>query len=66
MNWIAIGPLSAIPGRGSRVVDTPQGDIALFRTAENKVYALLDRCPHRGRAPIAGHCLWKPGCLPAP
>jgi nitrite reductase (NADH) small subunit len=22
--------------------------VALFRTADNKVFALLDRCPHRG------------------
>jgi nitrite reductase (NADH) small subunit len=25
-----------------------QGDIAIFRTADDKVFALLDRCPHKG------------------
>ena len=27
----------------------PQGhEVAIFRNAENKVFALLDRCPHKG------------------
>lgn len=37
-----------IPLRGSRVVRTARGNIALFRTAENEVFALNDRCPHAG------------------
>lgn len=45
--WIDIGPLDAIPVRGSRVVKSPVGCIALFRTAENEVYAIDDKCPHK-------------------
>ncbi|KAB2850528.1 MAG: nitrite reductase small subunit NirD [Hyphomicrobiaceae bacterium] len=37
-----------IPLRGSRVVKVPGGEIALFRTAENEIYALQDSCPHAG------------------
>lgn len=48
MNWIAIGHLDDIPPLGARVVRTPQGDIAVFRTAIDDVFALDDRCPHRG------------------
>jgi len=48
MNWIAIGTISDIPPRGARCVDTPAGRIAVFRTAEDRVFAIEDRCPHRG------------------
>ncbi|MEO8332618.1 MAG: nitrite reductase small subunit NirD [Gallionella sp.] len=47
-NWQQVATLEEIPPLGSRVVNTPQGDIALFRTAENEVFALLDKCPHKG------------------
>ena len=48
MNWIAIGTLSDIPQRGARCVDTPSGKIAVFRTAEDKIFAIDDHCPHKG------------------
>ncbi|MGO8022946.1 nitrite reductase small subunit NirD [Rhizobium leguminosarum] len=48
MNWIAIGDISDIPLRGARCVKTPQGKIAVFRTAENEVFAIEDHCPHKG------------------
>ncbi len=47
-NWIEVGNLSDIPQRGARVVRCEEGDIALFRTAEDKVFALRDLCPHKG------------------
>ncbi|NIR28702.1 MAG: nitrite reductase small subunit NirD [Gammaproteobacteria bacterium] len=47
-HWIELGKLSDIPRLGSRIVSTAHGDIAVFRTAEDRVYALRDRCPHRG------------------
>ena len=48
MNWISIGDISLIPLRGARCVKTPQGKIAVFRTAENEVFAIEDHCPHKG------------------
>jgi nitrite reductase [NAD(P)H] small subunit len=48
MNWIAIGSLSDIPLRGARCVEMPNGKIAVFRTADGRVFALDDRCPHKG------------------
>lgn len=48
MNWIAIGNISDIPLRGARCVKTPQGRIAIFRTAESEVFAIEDHCPHKG------------------
>lgn len=48
MNWFAIGNITDIPLRGARCVKTPQGKIAVFRTAENEVFAIEDHCPHKG------------------
>ncbi|WP_106206867.1 nitrite reductase small subunit NirD [Aliiruegeria haliotis] len=47
-NWIDIGPLDNIPQRGARVVKTAFGCVAIFRTGDDDVYALEDRCPHKG------------------
>lgn len=47
-NWTKIAPLEEIPKLGSRVVRSSKGDIALFRTEDDKVFALHDKCPHKG------------------
>ena len=47
-SWIEIGALKDIPRLGSRVVRTASGDIAVFRTENDEVFALDDRCPHKG------------------
>lgn len=47
--WKLIGPLEDIPRLGSRVVRPERGgDIAVFRTADDRVFALHDKCPHKG------------------
>jgi nitrite reductase (NADH) small subunit len=46
--WIPAGRLEDIPRQGARVVAAPGGDIALFRTVDDEVFALRDRCPHKG------------------
>jgi nitrite reductase (NADH) small subunit len=46
--WTEIGALDQIPRRGARVVRTPQGCVAVFRTADDRAFALEDRCPHKG------------------
>ena len=40
--------LQEIPRLGARVVRSEHGDIAVFRTSEDEVFALLDKCPHKG------------------
>lgn len=47
-NWIEIGQLDEIPKLGARVIKTEQGNIGIFRTAEDDVFALRDECPHKG------------------
>ena len=47
--WIEVGLISDIPRQGSRVVKLPgQDDIAVFRTLDDQIFALVDRCPHKG------------------
>src|SRR6478609_5921395 len=48
-NWKNIGPLSNIPVRGARRLCLKQAGrpIAVFRTGEDEVFALVDECPHR-------------------
>jgi nitrite reductase (NADH) small subunit len=47
--WIEICAVADIPVLGSRVVRRARGpDIAIFRNTEDRVFALLDRCPHKG------------------
>ncbi len=46
--WLDIGWVEEIPLRGSRTVTVAGGDdIAVFRTGDGAVFALLDRCPHK-------------------
>jgi nitrite reductase (NADH) small subunit len=47
--WKIICKVEDIPMLGARRVRRAQGhEVAIFRNAENKVFALLDRCPHKG------------------
>jgi len=47
--WKAICRVDDIPVLGARRVARPVGvDVAVFRNADNQVFALLDRCPHKG------------------
>jgi nitrite reductase (NADH) small subunit len=48
-NWKLICPLEDIPQLGSRIVKpSTGGDIAIFRNAADEVFALHDKCPHKG------------------
>jgi len=47
-DWIDIGTIDDIPKLGARVVRAQGGDIAIFRTADDRVFALHDECPHKG------------------
>jgi nitrite reductase (NADH) small subunit len=45
--WIEICALDDIPRLGARVVATARGDVAVFRTRDDSVFALDDACPHK-------------------
>ncbi|MFD2175876.1 nitrite reductase small subunit NirD [Rhodobacter lacus] len=48
MSFVDIGALEDIPAQGARVVRTKLGCVAVFRTADDRVFALADRCAHKG------------------
>ena len=45
--WKTICALEDIPVLGARVVRSNAGDIAVFRNAEDEVFALRDQCAHK-------------------
>jgi nitrite reductase (NADH) small subunit len=48
-DWKAICHVTDIPMLGARRVARSGGcDVAIFRGAQDQVFALLDRCPHKG------------------
>ncbi|KIL97373.1 Nitrite reductase NAD(P)H small subunit [Paramagnetospirillum magnetotacticum MS-1] len=47
-DWIKIGHMNDIPRLGARTVQTAKGDVAVFRTSDDDIFALFNRCPHKG------------------
>jgi nitrite reductase (NADH) small subunit len=48
-DWIPVCRVDDIPVLGARRVERERGDaVAVFRTADDRLFALLDRCPHKG------------------
>ena len=48
-DWILICRVEDLPVLGSRRVSRTHGlDVAVFRNNADEVFALLDRCPHKG------------------
>ncbi len=47
-DWITVGKLDDIPRLGARTVITEAGEFAIFRTSDDRLFALRDRCPHKG------------------
>jgi nitrite reductase (NADH) small subunit len=45
--WLRVGLVEDIPRQGARVVTTKGGEIAVFRTRDDQIFALDDRCPHK-------------------
>jgi nitrite reductase (NADH) small subunit len=54
MSWRRVCRLEDIPKLGARIVRGPAcghavtDDVAVFRTHDDHVFALADKCPHRG------------------
>jgi nitrite reductase (NADH) small subunit len=46
--WLSVGRIEDIPRQGARVINAPGGNIAVFRTLDDEVFALRDKCPHKG------------------
>lgn len=46
-SWIKIGALNDIPEQGARCITAGALTIAIFRGANDEVFALEDKCPHK-------------------
>jgi nitrite reductase (NADH) small subunit len=46
--WRDVGTLDDIPPQGARTVATSRGPVAIFRTHDDRLFALDDSCPHKG------------------
>jgi len=47
-DWTKVVALQDIPKLGSRLVRSAKGEIAIFRTEDDRVFALHNSCPHKG------------------
>jgi nitrite reductase (NADH) small subunit len=48
LNWIDVCAVNEVPRQGARVIETRNGSVAVFRTVDDAIFALYDRCPHEG------------------
>lgn len=48
-NWKNIGPVANIPLRGARrlCLKSAGKPVAVFRTGDDEIFALVDECPHK-------------------
>ena len=47
MNWVSVGSIHEIPRQGARCVRNGDMTIAVFRSFDDQVFAIEDKCPHR-------------------
>ena len=47
VSWRDVGAVEDVPLRGARRIAHPGGDIAVFRSGDDRIFALRDRCPHK-------------------
>jgi len=53
--WTPVCATNEIPARGARVIRRAGlDDIAVFRSGQGAVYAIVDKCPHKGGPLSAG------------
>ncbi|MEV8468261.1 nitrite reductase small subunit NirD [Fluviibacterium sp. DFM31] len=64
LDWRLIGTLDDIPQQGARCVKNGAMTIAVFRTADDRVFALEDRCPHKNGPLSQG--IVHDGCVTCP
>lgn len=46
-DWVQVCRLDDILRLGARIIPSERGDIAVFRCADDSVFALRNRCPHK-------------------
>lgn len=62
--WVEIGKLDDIPRQGARCVSVGEMTLAVFRTMDDQVFALEDKCPHKNGPLSQG--IVHDGCVTCP
>ncbi|HEV7435979.1 MAG TPA: nitrite reductase small subunit NirD [Pseudorhizobium sp.] len=62
--WVMIGTIADIPRQGSRRVKNGSMRIAVFRTLDDRIFAIEDRCPHKNGPLSEG--IVHDGCVTCP
>ena len=62
--WIKVGALADIPKQGARCINAGDMTIAIFRSANDEVFALEDKCPHKNGRLSQG--IVHDGCVTCP
>ena len=62
--WVDIGLVDDIPRLGARCVKAGETTIAVFRTADDRVFAVEDKCPHKNGPLSQG--IVHDGCVTCP
>ncbi len=63
-DWVPIGSITEIPRQGARCVKWGEMTVAIFRTVEDQVFALEDKCPHKNGPLSQG--IVHDGCVTCP
>ena len=64
LGWYLVGTVDDIPKQGARCVQNGEMRIAVFRTADDRVFALEDKCPHKNGPLSQG--IVHDGCVTCP
>ncbi len=63
-HWINVGRVEEIPPLGARLIDSGQGQIAVFKAGDGSLFALHNGCPHRqgplSEGLVSGHTVTCP------
>ena len=62
--WTRVGSIDDIPRQGARCVKTGGATVAVFRTDDDRIFAMEDRCPHKNgplsQGIVHGNCVTCP------
>lgn len=62
--WVEVGVVDDIPRQGSRCITVGNNAIAIFRTVDDQIFALEDKCPHKNGPLSQG--IVHDGCVTCP
>ncbi len=59
-DWLQVCALDELAAAGVKTLALPELNVAVFRLADERMFGIEDRCPHRGCAALRGRDLrWR-------